>query len=108
MATIKVKYNRLPQAGDVLEQGMSTAITKFLGDVEANADAITPVVTGNLKNNKEIEVNGLSGKIHWKAEYALYVHEGTRYQASQPFAADGFEKALPSLTEALEGMEGEF
>ena len=108
MATVKVKFNRLPQAQNVLEQGISTAITKFLGDVEANADAVTPVLTGHLKNDKETVVDGMQGKIHWKADYALYVHEGTRYQSSQPFAQDGFDKALPSLADAFNGMEGDF
>ena len=108
MAHVKVRFNRLPKADKVLKQAIGDAITKFLGDVEANADAITPVDTGTLKNNKETTVEGMSGKIHWKAEYALYVHEGTRYQGSRPFASDGFEKALPSVEQAFQEMEGKF
>jgi HK97 gp10 family phage protein len=106
--SIRVKYNRLPQAKDVLQQQVETAFTKFLGDAEANADAITPVDTGHLKNDKTTEVSGMHGSITWHAEYALYVHEGTRYQGAQPFASDGFEKAVPSLIQAFEGMEDEF
>jgi HK97 gp10 family phage protein len=106
MASIKVNKNKLPQLPQIINDLMADAITKAAGDIVAHADPNTPVDTGHLKNDKEIEVDGLSGKVHWKSDYALYVHEGTRYRPSQPFAADAAEKVAPSLAQALDGLEG--
>lgn len=106
MASIRVNKNKLPQLPQIINQLAEDAITKAAGDIVAHADPITPVDTGHLKNDKEIEVNGLSGKVHWKSDYALYVHEGTRFQPSRPFAADAAEKVAPSLEQALNELEG--
>lgn len=106
MATINVRMNKLPSLPHTLNSVVEDAITKAVHDIEAHADPLTPVDTGNLKNSKHTEINGLSARLHWQAEYALYVHEGTRYQPATPFAADAVEKVQPSLEQALSELEG--
>lgn len=106
MATIIVRKNKLPILDEIIEATVADAIAKTVYDVVAYADPNTPVDTGTLKNNKEIETTPTQGRVHWKAEYALYVHEGTRHMPAAPFASDAVEKAAPALEEAIRELEG--
>ena len=106
MASIRVRKNKLPHLGKLINDTTNDAIAKAVNDVVAYADPNTPVDTGHLKNDKEIELEDLGGKVHWKADYALYVHEGTRHMPASPFAADAVEKVAPSLEDALRALEG--
>ena len=105
--TIRVNRNDLPQVGSRLNEAIGDAITAFVNDVVAFADPETPVDTGTLKNRKTIETEGLSGKVHWEADYALFVHEGTRSMPARPFATNAFEKATPALMDRLKSLEEE-
>jgi len=103
---IKIRMNKLPSLPSTIDAVVSDAISKAVNDVAAVADGDTPVDTGHLKNDKEITADGLSGSVHWLSDYALHVHEGTRYQPSRPFAANAVEKVAPSLEQSLHEIEG--
>jgi len=101
-AKLVVKMNKLPSAQANLQSVIDEAGEKYLDEVDTIATGTVPVDTGKLKNSKERS----KGRIAWTAEYAGFVNFGTRYQAAQPFASDAAEKALPSLRQALEEVEG--
>lgn len=64
-----------------------TALTRSINLVDATAKLTTPVDTGNLRssNEKEVLASELEAIEYNDAEYALFVHNGTSRQASQPW-----------------------
>lgn len=103
--TIRINLNKLGDVAAKLPEVIDTAITKFVLDVDAHATSETPVDTGYLMNSKTIELEPGHGQISWGADYAGYVHDGTRYMAARPFAADAVEKVEPALRAALSNLE---
>lgn len=100
---MKVVYNNLDKVKAALPIEVSQVVRKGTFDIDAHATANTPVDTGQLKNSKQVEIaaDGMSSKISWSAEHAIWVHEGTRKMAARPFAKDAFDKIAPSIVEAL-------
>jgi hypothetical protein len=74
-------------------------------DIAVDAEAITPVDTGELKQSIYAEVEGDIGTIGAKADYALYVHDGHRVAwrgADDEIHYNGeFVPGQPFLTPAL-------
>lgn len=55
--------------------------------------------TGNLaRSTQNPEIKTLMGIIYARADYAVYVHEGTRYMRARPF----FERAIQNYTPTLQ------
>jgi hypothetical protein len=103
---LRIKSNLLPKVAAGLPIETTTAIHKFLLNVEVHAVAETPVDTGALKNSRQIELEPGKGRIFWGAAHAVPVHEGTARMAARPFAADAFAKCLPGFQDALSDLEG--
>lgn len=76
----------------VLEQKMNN-ITEKLSEgvagsckvVEADAKAMCPVDTGELRKSITSEVSGTTGVVGTNKEYAMYVEFGTYKMAAQPY-----------------------
>lgn len=70
----------------------------YAAKVESAAKARCPVDTGRLRGsiNWRIEEDalGLVAIIGTNVEYAIYVHEGTRYMAGRPFLREGLDQVL--------------
>lgn len=73
--------------------------------VEANAKAIAPVDTGNLKSEigpPEFKGDGrfgeASAEITSHADYSIYVEYGTRNMAPQAFMGPSADRAGPMMT----------
>lgn len=100
---MKVVYNNIGSVKRALPNEVSQVVRKGTFDIDAHATANTPVDTGALKNSKQVEIagDGMSSKISWSADHAIYVHEGTRRMAARPFAKDAFDKVAPSIVDAL-------
>lgn len=76
---------------------------EFIADVllpkmVEKAQRICPVDTGRLKESIHGEVEGDSVKLVAETDYAVYVEQGTRYMAAEPFLR-------PAVYTALEGLE---
>lgn len=101
----EIRKNDLPKIASGLEQGAQDAVAEAVLLLVRFADPNTPVDTGNLKNNKTINTgsNG-QGFVHWHAEYAGFVHNGTRYMAARPFIAEAVAQVWPLYQKAISDL----
>lgn len=79
----------------------SHAIRKTALAIEADAKALAPVDTGNLRNSISTSAYGLSAEVGPTAEYGLFVEQGTSVNSPQPFLAPAFDRRVRGLEQAL-------
>jgi HK97 gp10 family phage protein len=80
----------------------SKAVRKTALDIEADAKALAPVDTGNLKNSIGSDVQTLAAEIGPTASYAPFLEAGTSRMAAQPFMGPAFDRRSPGLVAAME------
>ncbi len=104
---------------EVIWQGLDTFIAKMetmgakveekagqiMGEIGTEAkdlmDASTPVRTGELRSNNQLETEGTTFTLTNASKYALFVEYGTRYMAAEPFLAPATENAAQQMAEKL-------
>lgn len=91
----------LAKAPGKVQRRASQAIRKTAHDIEADAKALAPVDTGNLRNSIGSEVGLLEAEIGPTAEYGGYVEEGTSRMAPQPYLRPAYDRRVPALQRAL-------
>lgn len=66
-------------------------ISKLAFAVERFAKQLTPVDSGRLKSSihTQPELLGLSAIVSTRTNYAVYVHDGTKYMRARPFMTMG-------------------
>lgn len=73
-------------------------LARYAAKTETAAKARCPVDTGRLRSSInwriEIDGQGLVAIIGTNVEYAIFVHDGTRYMAGRPFLLEGLHQAL--------------
>lgn len=83
--------------------------------VEAQTDAIyamgkhdAPRKSGRLQDDSDVEPGETryTRYIHFKAPYALWVHDGTRHMAARPFLRAALERRRLAFQEALSSLAG--
>ena len=86
---VKLVWNGDKKKKDINE-GTIRALTRSINLVDGQAKLNTPVDTGLLKssNKSNVDKRKLIATETNNTEYALWVHEGTRYQKAQPFMRD--------------------
>jgi HK97 gp10 family phage protein len=84
-----------------VEQAAERIVAKGAYDMQATAQILVAVDTGNLKNSISTEVDGLSAEVGPTAEYGDYVENGTSTQAPQPYMGPAFDRHLPSVELAV-------
>lgn len=66
--------------------------------VESAAKARCPVDTGRLRSSItwriEVDAQGVVAIVGTNVEYAIYVHEGTRYMNGRPFLVEGLHQVI--------------
>lgn len=100
--TVTIRTNDLPRMAAHLSPAVKDITKTALFQVVALADPMTPVDTGNLKNNKEIG----DDFIHWRAPYAAYQDKGTIHIAPTLFATNAAERVRPQWIQAMSQIEG--
>ncbi len=88
-------FQRAPEiVGREVQQALNLATTK----VQAEARKEAPVKTGYLRKRILFTVEPFRGIVESKAEYGIYVHEGTRphdiYPVKKPVLADKKKKII--------------
>lgn len=53
----------------------------------------SPIDTGRMRSSISTDIGNLQAKISPHVEYAIYVHEGTRYMKARPFLSIGYSQA---------------
>jgi HK97 gp10 family phage protein len=89
---------------------VSRAIAKTAHDIEADAKAIVPVDTGNLKNSISTDLDRaeLSAEIGPTADYGRYVEEGTSEMAPHAYLGPAYDRHAHELVSAIEQIIGDF
>lgn len=101
---IKSAFRRSPQ---IMTKELYKAIKTSIFEIETESKSNTPVATGYLRASHQTTFEPLKGMIEPTANYATFVHEGTRYMKARPFLANAvkteaekvkgnFEKAVES------------
>lgn len=85
----------------------SAAIRKTALDIQADAQALAPVDTGNLRSSIGTDIAGdgrfgvIEAEIGPTADYGAYVEYGTSRMAPQPYLGPAFDRRAPGLEQAL-------
>ena len=111
---INIKIKNMPQVMAALKQSpvivgkhINKAIKESIFDIERKAKPLTPVDTGRLRGSYDTRFGTLYGEVTPTAEYAIYVHEGTRYMTGRPFLSKGVKQAMSQINKNFEkGLEG--
>lgn len=84
--TVTVLSNRLPKIAATMQNRVSQAVRKSAFDIQARAQAMAPVDTGNLKGSISTEIagDGLSAEVTANADYAAHVEYGTAPHVIRP------------------------
>ena len=102
-----VRTNEFPRIARELEPRVERLVAKAAHDIEAGAKRRAPVDTGHLKNSiRAAKV----GPMHWvlmvAADYAVYVENGTRFMAAQPFIGPAIDETMPKFMAAMSRVVG--
>ena len=103
-ASVRVVKNDFPKLAVTFEERMADAINNGINNAVEAADPKTPVDLGFLKANKTVtyaSAGSLQGSIGWNQEYALWVHDGTKYMEGRPFAQQAVDEITPAYLNEL-------
>lgn len=98
MPTIAVQITNLPQiraafaqAPQITAKYLDKAIKKSALAIEGASKTLTPVRTGFLRASHQVTFAPLQATIMPTADYAIYVHQGTKYMKGRPFLFDAVQ-----------------
>lgn len=99
--------SRLQTAGGRVGAKAAAALRKTAYDIEADAKALAPVDTGNLRNSISTTITGdgrmgvMTVEVGPTAEYGVHQEYGTSTQPGTPFMGPAFDRRVPLYTAAL-------
>lgn len=94
-------------AGGRIGAKASTALRATAFGIEADAKALAPVDTGNLRSSIETRVSGdgrstsMTAEVSANAGYSAYVEFGTSTTPGQPFMGPALDRRAPLFDQAL-------
>lgn len=94
-AEIRAAFLFAPQA---MKREMDRALKKSAFQLQRQSQINTPVLTGRLRASHQTTYGPGWAKISPTANYAIFVHEGTRYMPGRPF----LEEAVESETQQID------
>ena len=87
---------------NLLREAISRTIRASAFYVEAEAKPVTPVDTGRLRASIGADkIEPFEAIISPHTDYAIFVHEGTRYMRKRPFMLWGSKKARPLIQQTF-------
>lgn len=104
---VRALGSRLQGAGGRVGLKAAAALRKTAYDIEADAKALAPVDTGNLRNSITTSIGGdgrtgtMTADIGPTAEYGIHQEYGTSTQPGTPFMGPAFDRRVPLYTEVL-------
>lgn len=104
---VRALSSRIASAGGRVGARGALALRKTAFDIEADAKALAPVDTGNLRNSISTDISGdgrfagMTAEVGPTAEYGVYQEYGTSVMAAQPYLAPAFDRRVPGYTQAL-------
>lgn len=101
----------LSKAGQRAHDKAVQVIGKTAADISADAKALVPVDTGNLKNSIGYDTYNQGdeslAEIGPTASYGLHVEAGTSRMAPQPYMAPAFNRRVTGFEQAMSKLAGE-
>lgn len=96
----------LTRQAATIQPRASQVVRKVALDTEADAKALAPVDTGNLRNSitTAVQGDGLRAAVVATASYAPFVEQGTSRQAPQPFMGPATDRNAPLFEEAMKRL----
>jgi HK97 gp10 family phage protein len=98
MANVNVTIKNLPQiraafmlSPKLMAKELEVAIAKSIFVIQADSMRNTPVDTGRLRASHQARFTPLRGELEPMTNYALFVHDGTRFMPARPFLADAVD-----------------
>lgn len=85
-----------------VEEALSRAVRKSALLVERESKRQAPVDTGRLRGSIYTTILPFYATVQPKTNYAIFVHEGTRFMTSRPFMKWGAESAEPQINALFE------
>ena len=92
------RFNKwLDSAPDKVVRAIGNVIQKTAYLIERGAKVNAPVDTGRLRSSISASIRPMTATIAANVNYAVFVHEGTRYMASRPFLFDATRDVEPQI-----------
>ena len=102
-ASMRLTINNFDRAKNIFEKTAWNTLKKMGMFLVAEAKKRCPVDTGRLRGSIQYYLSKIWGKnyltIGATAEYAIFVHEGTRKMRKRPFIKDGILENIGKLQE---------
>lgn len=114
MVEVKIRIKNIAQirrafsmAPSLMRRNLGSAITRATLLVKRESQIRSPVDTGRLRGSHITRVNlgytlqGIEGIVEPTVNYAIYVHEGTRYMRPRPFLRLALESQSSEINRLL-------
>ena len=89
----------LNNAPKIIQDEGNRVIGLTLITVEAKAKPITPIDTGRLRSSYQTHLRHLAGILNVATDYAVFVHEGTRFMKGRPFLKQGVQASMGKINQ---------
>lgn len=114
MADFSVKVEGLKEAQALLkkypqraEEEFDKAIIASIIAVDRESKKRSPVDTGRMRSSiQHRKIDALTGEVKTGVNYAIYVHEGTRYMSGRPFLREAIDSLQNFITENFKRAMG--
>lgn len=100
MPQIRAAFSKAPAE---MTKQLNNAIQLSIFDIERASKANTPVATGFLRSSHQTMFRNLYGEVYPSANYAIFVHEGTRYMRKRPFLLEAVQSKEGAVNKNFEG-----
>lgn len=95
MATVSIKIEGLDKlkgallkSPRIVEDEVNRGIKRSVIALERTAKQKSPIDTGRMRTSHTTEFRNLRGELYPTTDYAIHVHEGTKFQRAQPWLAE--------------------
>ncbi len=99
-----ITYDGLGALLQLIPERVKQIVAKAADDVEANAKAVVPVDTGNLKSSIQTTFED-AGAVAYvgprSVDYAIHVEYGTVKMRAQPYMRPAAERVRPAFVAAM-------
>lgn len=97
--TVKPSFEEVAKRFDRidLEKAIQEGIERFAFGIERYSKIRSPIDTGRLRASITTDIGNLRARIAPHVDYALFVHEGTKFMRSRPFMELGLGDAKTQL-----------
>lgn len=107
LSEVRALGSQVAGAGGRLGAAGSMILRRTAAAIQADAQALAPVDTGNLRSSISTTTTGdgrngtMTAEIGPTAEYGVFQEYGTSTQPGQPFMGPAFDRQIGGFTEAL-------